>query len=132
MMVDFKDIIADAIYSEELGLTKEEIKNMIEIPADEKMGDYAFPCFRLAKALRKAPQLIAADIAAKAGTAEAFAKVENVNAYVNFFIDRAFFAGEVIDVDAYTGGYNLQIAFATGACAGKSAAAYATEKEEEL
>ena len=97
MMVDFKDIIADAIYSEELGLTKEEIKNMIEIPADEKMGDYAFPCFRLAKALRKAPQLIAADIAAKAGDAEAFAKVENVNAYVNFFIDRAFFAGEVID-----------------------------------
>ena len=69
---------------------------MIEIPADEKMGDYAFPCFRLAKALRKAPQLIAADIAAKAGGSEAFAKVENVNAYVNFFIDRAYFAGEVV------------------------------------
>ena len=96
-MVDFKELIADSIYSEELGLTKDEIMNMIEIPADEKMGDYAFPCFRLAKALRKAPQLIAADIAAKAGEAEAFAKVENVNAYVNFFIDRAFFAGEVID-----------------------------------
>ena len=96
-MVDFKELIADSIYSEELGLTKDEIMNMIEIPADEKMGDYAFPCFRLAKALRKAPQLIAADIAAKAGDAEAFAKVENVNAYVNFFIDRSFFAGEVID-----------------------------------
>jgi predicted Rossmann fold flavoprotein len=41
-----------------------------------------------------------------------------------------FFAGEVIDVDAYTGGYNLQIAFATGACAGKSAVAYAANKEE--
>ena len=96
-MVDFKELIADAIYSEELGLTKDEIMNMIEIPADERMGDYAFPCFRLAKALRKAPQLIAADIAAKAGDAEAFAKVENVNAYVNFFIDRSFFAGEVIE-----------------------------------
>ena len=95
-MVDFKELIADSIYSEELGLTKDEsIK--IEIPADEKMGAYAFPCFRLAKVLRKAPQLIAADIAAKAGDAEAFAKVENVNAYVNFFIDRAFFAGEVIE-----------------------------------
>ena len=33
-----------------------------------------------------------------------------------------YFAGEVIDVDAYTGGYNLQIAFATGALAGQSAA----------
>ena len=43
-----------------------------------------------------------------------------------------FFAGEVIDTDAYTGGYNLQIAFATGACAGKGAVAYAFQKEEQL
>ena len=43
-----------------------------------------------------------------------------------------FFAGEVIDVDAYTGGYNLQIAFATGACAGSSAVAYAENKEETV
>ena len=95
-MTDFKDIIAEKIYDESLGLSPQDIKSMIEIPADEKMGDYAFPCFRLAKALRKAPQLIAADIAAKAGGSEAFAKVENVNAYVNFFIDRAYFAGEVV------------------------------------
>ena len=39
-----------------------------------------------------------------------------------------FFAGEVLDVDAHTGGFNLQIAFSTGALAGKSAAAYATEE----
>ena len=66
-MTDFKDIIAEKIYDESLGLSQQDIKGMIEIPADEKMGDYAFPCFRLAKVLRKAPQLIAADIAAKAG-----------------------------------------------------------------
>ncbi len=95
-MVDFKEIIADSVYDEALGLTRDEIKSMIEIPADESMGDYAFPCFRLAKALRKAPPLIAADIAEKAGGSEAFAKVENVNAYVNFFIDRAYFASEVV------------------------------------
>ena len=41
-----------------------------------------------------------------------------------------FFAGEVLDVDAHTGGFNLQIAFSTGALAGKSAAAYAMEMEE--
>ena len=35
-----------------------------------------------------------------------------------------FFAGEVLDVDAHTGGYNLQIAWSTGCCAGQSAAAY--------
>ena len=105
-MVDFKNIIAEKIYDEALGLSIQDIRDMIEIPADEKMGDYAFPCFRLAKALRKAPQLIAADIAAKAGDAEAFAKVENVNAYVNFFINRAFFAGEVVgEVERLGGAY---------------------------
>ena len=35
-------------------------------------------------------------------------------------VDNLFFAGEVIDVDAYTGGFNLQIAFSTGMLAGKS------------
>ena len=86
-MIDFKELIANEIYDEALGLDKDEIRNMIEIPADESMGDYAFPCFRLAKALRKAPQIIAEDIAKKAGGNPAFSKVENVNAYVNIFID---------------------------------------------
>ena len=95
-MTDFKQLIADSIYDESLGLSSDEIRDMIEIPADESMGDYAFPCFRLAKTLRMAPQMIAADIAVKASGNEAFSKVENVNAYVNFFIDRAFFAGEVV------------------------------------
>ena len=96
-MVDFKEIIANEIYDDSLGLSVGEIKDLIEIPADEKMGDYAFPCFRLAKTLRKAPQMIAADIAGRISGSEAFEKVENVNAYVNFFIDRAFFAGQVVD-----------------------------------
>lgn len=95
-MIDFKELIANEIYDESLGLDKDEIRNMIEIPADESMGDYAFPCFRLAKTLRKAPQIIAEDIAKKAGGNPAFSKVENVNAYVNIFIDRAYFAADVI------------------------------------
>jgi arginyl-tRNA synthetase len=96
-MTDFKELIAEAIYDETLGLSTEEIRDMIEIPADEAMGDYAFPCFRLAKTLRKAPQMIAQDVADRVREAEGFAKVENVNAYVNFFIDRAYFAGQVVD-----------------------------------
>ena len=51
-MVDFKELIADSIYSEELGLTKDEIMNMIEIPADEKMGDRASGLRRLFARLR--------------------------------------------------------------------------------
>ncbi|MBR0400381.1 MAG: arginine--tRNA ligase [Mogibacterium sp.] len=95
-MKDFKDIIANAIYDEALGLSESEIRELIEIPSDEKMGDYAFPCFRLAKTMRKAPQMIASEIAERVSGNEVFAKVENVNAYVNFFIDRAFFADQVI------------------------------------
>ena len=40
-----------------------------------------------------------------------------------------FFAGEVLDVDAHTGGFNLQIAFSTGALAGRSAARLAADVE---
>ena len=43
-----------------------------------------------------------------------------------------FFAGEVIDVDAYTGGYNLQIAFSTGVAAGQSAAQFVLAKYDSI
>ena len=39
-----------------------------------------------------------------------------------------YFAGEVLDVDAYTGGFNLQIAWSTGRLAGLSAAGYGKSK----
>ena len=42
-----------------------------------------------------------------------------------------YFAGEILDVDAYTGGYNLQIAFSTGRSAGRAAAAYRPKKQQE-
>ncbi len=96
-MIDFKELIANAIYDEALGLSVSEIKEMIEIPADETNGDYAFPCFRLAKTMRKAPQMIAQEIAERVSGTDGISKVENVNAYVNFFIDRAFFAGQVVE-----------------------------------
>ena len=96
-MIDYKDIIANSIYDEALGLTMDELRDMIEIPADEAMGDFALPCFKFAKTMHKAPQMIAADIAAKVGDNDCFDKVEQVNAYVNFFINRAHFAGEVVN-----------------------------------
>ena len=65
---------------------------MIETPADSKMGDYAFPCFKLAKILRKAPPMIAKNIAEAVSDNDIFDKVENVNAYVNMFISKEAFA----------------------------------------
>ncbi len=88
-MIDYKIEIAQILAPAVADLTHEEILGMIEIPQDSKMGDYAFPCFRLAKVMRKAPQMIASDIAAAIKDNELFADVQQVNAYVNMFISRA-------------------------------------------
>src|SRR5665647_1677548 len=95
-MINYKELIAEAISAAVENLSKEEIAEMIEIPTDEKMGDFAFPCFRLAKDLRKAPPMIAKDIAAKLADNKIIAKVEPVNAYVNIFLSREEFIYDVI------------------------------------
>ena len=99
-MISYKEKIADVLAPQIEGLEKEEILSMIETPADSSMGDYAFPCFKLAKVLRKAPPMIAKSIAEADKDEDIFEKVENVNAYVNMFISRKEFAaavaGEVI------------------------------------
>ena len=87
-MIDFKKEIADIIAKNLEGLTEDEIKSMIEIPQDQSMGDYAFPCFRLAKTMRKAPNLIAAELAEKLQGEKLFSEVSPVNAYVNMFVSR--------------------------------------------
>ena len=90
-MLNFKEEIAKLIAQQVEGLELAEIQEMIEIPQDSKMGDYAFPCFKLAKTLRKAPPLIAKGIAEAIAEAEMFEKVEQVNAYVNMFISKEAF-----------------------------------------
>lgn len=95
-MVNFKEEIAKIISGHIDGLSEQDIYNMIEIPQDSKMGDYAFPCFKLAKTLRKAPPMIASDIAAKIGDNSIFEKVEQVNAYVNMFISKEELVKDVI------------------------------------
>ncbi|MDD3169858.1 MAG: hypothetical protein PHC91_10420 [Eubacteriales bacterium] len=95
-MINFKEKVAAVLAGTIEGLTAEEIRDMIEIPADSKMGDYAFPCFKLAKVLRKAPPMIAQEIADKLKNGEAFEKVENVNAYVNMFLSRKVFMQELV------------------------------------
>ncbi|MDR1572678.1 MAG: arginine--tRNA ligase [Clostridiales Family XIII bacterium] len=95
-MLDFKETIAAALDDLGLGLGRGELAGMIEVPQDSSMGDYAFPCFRLAKSLRKAPPLIAADIAEKLAGRGLFGRIEAVNAYVNIFLDRASLIREAI------------------------------------
>jgi len=85
-MIDIKEKIADLLAGQVEGLEKDEIKGMIEIPQDKANGDYAFPCFKLARTLRKAPPLIAKDVADGIKDDPMFEKVEQVNAYVNMFV----------------------------------------------
>lgn len=99
-MINFKMEIALILSQHIEGLTAPEIESVIEIPTDTKMGDYAFPCFRLAKTLKKAPQVIAQELTDKLGGIELFAEVCCVNAYVNIFINRAVFSKAVLTVAA--------------------------------
>ena len=77
-------------------LSVADIEQLLEIPQDNAHGDYAFPCFRLAKALHKAPLMIAADIAKAIEGETLFEKVEQVNAYINMFIDKHAFMKVVL------------------------------------
>lgn len=88
-MKEQKDKLAELLSEMIDGLETAEIRDIIETPPDSSMGDFAFPCFRLAKVMRKAPQMIAAELAEKLTGNNIFLKVENVNAYVNFFLNKA-------------------------------------------
>ncbi len=69
---------------------------MVEIPAKKEMGDFAYPCFRLAKVFRKAPPLIAAELIEKIEKPAFIAKMEVVGAYINFFVDKGVYAQQVL------------------------------------
>lgn len=87
-MVNYKERIAEIISSKIDDLSLEDAIELLEIPQDSKMGDYAFPCFRLAKVMRKAPQRIAADITESIKGESLFSDVQQVNAYVNMFLSK--------------------------------------------
>ena len=73
----------------------DEIRGLLAVPPDPAMGDYAFPCFRLAKPLRSAPPKIAEALCA-AWKNEDTASVQPVNGYMNFFLNRANFAAGIM------------------------------------
>lgn len=88
-MLDFKKEVVNLVSQVVEGLDHEEIESLIEIPPNYNMGDYAFPCFKLAKIFRKAPNLIAEDLVNKIDGGDNFERIENVGPYINFFINKA-------------------------------------------
>lgn len=95
-MKNFKQIIAKQI-SKTIDINEKELESYIETPKDSKNGDYAFPCFRLAKELRKAPPAIANEIKEKIETVEEIEKIEVAGGYLNFFINKSILAKEVLE-----------------------------------
>lgn len=99
--MDFKIMIAGEIASAldiafgNAPLSADEIAGLLELPPDSAMGDYAFPCFKLARSLRKAPPMIAGELV-KVINADFLSRVEAVGGYLNFFIDKALYASSVI------------------------------------
>lgn len=96
-MINFKNIVANAI-SKVVNINETEIEMSIEKPKGSENGDYAFPCFRLAKELHKAPQMIANDVKENIKVDEnQIIKIEVVGGYLNFFINKEILVKEVLN-----------------------------------
>lgn len=92
--MDFKEQIA-LLISNVTDLEKDEILNLIEIPNSD-MGDFAFPCFKLAKTMKKAPNIIASELAEKIEKKEFIDNIQVVNAYINFYVSKSIYVEKVL------------------------------------
>ncbi len=93
--MNYKNYISKKINID--GITAEEIESFIILPPDTSMGDFALPCFKFAKALRKSPIMIAEELQNSFETDSVITKVLAVNGYLNFTVNRTIFASEVLD-----------------------------------
>lgn len=94
-MIDYNELIAEKI-ANAINLDKNEIEQYIEIPPQSDMGDFAFPCFKLAKTLRKSPVQIADEIKEKISEDEYIEKIETKSGYLNFYINNTKLVEEVL------------------------------------
>ncbi|MDO5299849.1 MAG: arginine--tRNA ligase [Clostridia bacterium] len=100
--MDMKQIIAGRIAQaaqesfEGCGVSAQDLAAMLEIPPDKKLGDFALPCFRLSKTMRKAPQMIASALAQKL-SCEEIERAEVVGGYLNVFLKRGGLAKGIVE-----------------------------------
>lgn len=106
--MNFKFEIAKAI-AEQTQISATEIESYIEIPPQKDMGDFAFPCFKLARVLKAAPPKIAKDLMDNITVPDFIARVCVVGGYLNFFVDACKRAEAVLnDIDAKGEKYGSQ------------------------
>ncbi len=94
-MIDLKKKVAKKIVNA-IEVNEEEITKYIEIPPSSDMGDYAFPCFSLAKILKKSPQIIASEIKEKIELDDIIKQATVKGGYLNFYINKEILAKEVL------------------------------------
>ena len=95
-MTDFKKEISKII-AKTIEIDDKEIESYIEVPKDQSNGDYAFPCFKLAKTLKKAPPAIAEEIKEKIEIDEhLITKVDIAGGYLNFYINKQLLTEEIL------------------------------------
>ncbi len=93
-----KQQLANIISQNVEGLTPEEILPLLETPPKPELGDFAFPCFRLAKTMHKAPNLIAGDLKNAIGNSLEFVdEIQVQGAYCNFYIKKDFFVKTMLE-----------------------------------
>ena len=101
-MQTIKKLIAEQIIEAVLainpdaGLTAADVVGMLEYPPDANMGDLAFPCFRLSKALRRSPVQIAQSLCEALQNGGVIGKIEAVNGYLNITVSNAYLASNVV------------------------------------
>lgn len=97
--MDYKKYIAGKINMQ--GTDESEIESSIALPPNSEMGDYALPCFKFAKILRKSPVVIAQELAQSISPDGVIAEVTAVNGYLNFKINKSGLAlGVLTEIDA--------------------------------
>src|SRR3989338_9511767 len=89
-----KDLVIKLL-STLVSLSKSEIEKSLEVPPSQDLGDYAFPCFSLAKELKKNPIEIAKELSLKIKSKD-FEKIEAKGPYLNFFINRSVLASQTL------------------------------------
>ena len=99
--MDYKKYIADKIKVD--GVSADEIYSSIALPPNSQMGDYALPCFRFAKVLRKSPAAIAQELASGLSPDGVISDISAVNGYLNFSINKEGLAREVLSEIASKG-----------------------------
>lgn len=96
MINEKKSIISNLINIE--GVSQADIYEAITVPTDAKMGDFSLPCFRFSKLLRKAPVIIAEEIAKSiVDLPYPIVSVVALNGYVNFVTDKLYTAKKVLN-----------------------------------